>query len=103
MNPEDLIPAPRATCSRRYCAALAAWQPILVLRAPLELYPKAPPAPALLSLGFCHAHRMKLDEEGASALISDEGWAQIVAMFRSARRVEPERGATTLDWKRLER
>jgi hypothetical protein len=68
------------------------WRPIITMR---PTWWKGEPATAAMGLLICDDHKKAT---AVPDLISDEGWAQIVASFDAIKRTRPDREATGLRW-----
>ena len=80
-------------CSRKGCPKNGLWHPVMLLRAPLD-YGETPPVRAVIGLKVCDDHKFPDPKEW----ITDEGWAQIEAGFRSQSFVIPDRGRVQIEF-----
>lgn len=84
-----------AKCAWGECPKPSELHPHLILRPPDGLQGTAE---AHLSLGVCAEHATTNIDD----LVSDEGWAVLVATFRETGRIEPERSKTEVQWLSLD-
>ena len=84
-------------CSRIGCPNEGVWNPVLVLRAPLDY--KAPPTRAALCLPLCDEHKAQTK---LVDVLNDEGWTFISRNFQALGKLVPERALTRLDFDTIE-
>jgi hypothetical protein len=79
-------------CARKNCPNKGIWYPLLLLA-----HKSAPGQQATMCIDMmvCSEHKADMDLD---ALVTDTGWADICAGFRSAGKMAPTRGLTQLDW-----
>lgn len=94
---------PNAPCGKLGCLDLAAWQPIVVLRAEADGYdPERPPTTLLLRMGVCQAHRLDLEQRfqaGTLAVPDERTWGNICYQLATHGRNIPDRGLTVLQFR----
>lgn len=81
-------------CARTGCTAPARWLPVFVIYA----HTGSPARATVSDLPCCDAHKAATT---LADLLTDEGWAQIVASFLDRGFAAPVRPRTRLDWEPL--
>lgn len=83
-----------AGCDKKGCTKTASKAPVLKLRAPVEFEPCLP-IDVVPGLKLCEDHAART---GVEDLVTDEGWATLVASLTERGKQEPKRERTTIEW-----
>lgn len=88
---------PRPTCQRLGCCANADRVPTLRVWPVGE--PKLPAKSAEISFGALWCCEACAKAVSIEDVIDDDGWSQLVAMFKTRGKAEPDRASLELHWK----